>query len=157
MREIRAQASLVHPLENGGRRLTVPRFGIRSYSMKRWILGLVTMIALSAGATAASAQGFGGGHYGGYHGGPFGGGYGCDYGYGGYSGYGGFSPGISLYSSGYRGYNVGYGGISLNVGSPRWHDTSHYDYHPGSFQRHRNHFHYVPGHDDLHRSGHFHR
>ena len=38
----------------------------------------------------------------------------------------------------------------------RWHDTTHFDYHPGSFQRHRNHFHYVPGHYDIHRSGHRH-
>lgn len=36
-----------------------------------------------------------------------------------------------------------------------WHDTSHYDYHPPSLQRHRNHFHYVPGHYDLHRTGHW--
>ena len=115
--------------------------------MKRWILGLVTVIALAAGASTASAQGFGG-HHGGYHGGH-GGGYGCDYGYGGYG------PGV--YSSGYRGFNVGYGGLNLSYGGyPRWHDTSHYDYHPGSYQRHRNHFHYVPGHYDLHRSGHYH-
>ncbi|MCA9077735.1 MAG: hypothetical protein KDA93_22100 [Planctomycetaceae bacterium] len=36
-----------------------------------------------------------------------------------------------------------------------WHNTSHYDYHPGGFQRHGNHAHYVPGHVDLHRTGHF--
>jgi hypothetical protein len=43
--------------------------------------------------------------------------------------------------------------------SPRvhrtWHDTSHYDYHPGQFVRHGNHFHSQPGHYDLHRTGHW--
>jgi hypothetical protein len=121
--------------------------------MKRWILGIVTVVALAAVAGTASAQGFGGGHHGRHHsrhdGGHFGGGYGS-YGYGGY--------GDSFYSSGYRGFSVGAGGLNLHFGSqPRWHGTSHYDYHPGSFQRHRNHYHYVPGHYDLHRSGHWHR
>jgi hypothetical protein len=37
-----------------------------------------------------------------------------------------------------------------------WHDTSHYDYHPPTVVRHRNHFHYVPGHYDFHRTGHLH-
>ena len=37
-----------------------------------------------------------------------------------------------------------------------YHDTSHYDWHPGSFQRHRNHYHYVPGHYDYHQTGHWH-
>ncbi len=36
-----------------------------------------------------------------------------------------------------------------------WHDTSHYDYHPGSYVRHRNHYDYTPGHYDFHREGHF--
>lgn len=36
-----------------------------------------------------------------------------------------------------------------------WHNTSHYDYHPGQFTRHRNHFHYQPGHYDWHRTGHW--
>jgi hypothetical protein len=36
-----------------------------------------------------------------------------------------------------------------------WHNTTHWDYHPGYYQRHFNHYHYVPGHFDLHRSGHF--
>lgn len=39
---------------------------------------------------------------------------------------------------------------------PVWHDTTHLDYHPGGFVPHRNHFHYVPGHYDVHRSGHWH-
>ena len=36
-----------------------------------------------------------------------------------------------------------------------WHDTSHFDYHPGEYVRHGNHFHYQPGHYDLHRTGHW--
>ena len=48
----------------------------------------------------------------------------------------------------YGGYGDYYGGHS------DWHDTSHYDYHPGEFVRHRNHYHYVPGHYDFHETGH---
>jgi hypothetical protein len=36
-----------------------------------------------------------------------------------------------------------------------WHNTSHYDYHPGQFTRHNNHYHYTPGHYDYHRTGHW--
>jgi hypothetical protein len=53
---------------------------------------------------------------------------------------------------------INYGGIGVYYRSgPRWHNTSHYDYHPGEFRRHGNHYHYVPGHYDYHRSGHWHR
>lgn len=38
---------------------------------------------------------------------------------------------------------------------PVWHDTSHYHYHGPSAVRHRNHYHVVPGHYHLHRSGHW--
>ena len=62
--------------------------------------------------------------------------------YGRYSG--GYSPYDSFRSSSYRPHYD-------------YHDTSHYDYHPGSFQRHRNHFDYVPGHYDWHQSGHWDR
>jgi hypothetical protein len=127
---------------------------------KRWFLGLVTLIALAAVASTASAQGFGGGHHGGHHGAQHGrvhrGGHRGDYGYGGYI-RGGYRPGVNLYSSGYRGFSVGVGGLNLNFGGyPQWHDTSHLHYHPGSFQRHGNHYDFVPGHYDLHRSGHYH-
>ncbi len=62
------------------------------------------------------------------------------------------------------GGGVHWGGGSVHWGGhyhrrrryPRYHDTSHYDYHPGGFQRHGNHYHYVPGHYDFHRSGHWH-
>jgi hypothetical protein len=39
---------------------------------------------------------------------------------------------------------------------PVYHDTTHYDDHPPSVYRHGSHYHYVPGHYDLHRSGHWH-
>ena len=128
--------------------------------MKRWILCFVTALAIGLiGSATASAQGYGwmGGGYG--HGGYGHGGYGgydCDYGYGG--GYSG------LYSAGYGGYGGGLGysgrGISVGIGFGRpavWHDTSHLHYHPGGYVRHRGHFDYVPGHYDVHRSGHWHR
>jgi hypothetical protein len=126
--------------------------------MKRWILCFVTALAIGLiGSATASAQGYGwmGGGYG--HGGLN-----CDYGYGHGGGYSG------LYSAGYGGYGGGYGGgfgysgsgIGLSVGFGRpavFHDTSHLHYHPGGIVRHRNHFHVVPGHYDVHRSGHWHR
>ena len=91
----------------------------------------------------------------------------CGYGggYGGYGGgYGGYGGGLSIGSGfgGYGGYGGGYGrGLSINLyrpsySPPAWHDTTHYDYHPGGLVPHRGHFDYVPGHYDLHRSGHFH-
>jgi hypothetical protein len=39
---------------------------------------------------------------------------------------------------------------------PVWHDTSHWDYHPGGYISHGSHLHYVPGHFDFHSSGHYH-
>jgi|SRR5690606_37000778 len=55
-------------------------------------------------------------------------------------------------------YNGGYGhhGHGRIHRYPRWHDTSHYDYHPGGWQRHYDHYHYVPGHYDWHQTGHWH-
>ncbi len=120
--------------------------------MKRWIWGLVTLLAMFVLVNTASAQGFGGYGHGGYD---------CDYGfgrYGGYGGIGGYGSGVGLYSAGYRGLNIGYGGLNFSYGyQPRFHDTSHLHYHPGSFQRHGHHFHYVPGHYEVHRTGHWHR
>ena len=37
-----------------------------------------------------------------------------------------------------------------------WHDTSHWDYHPGEFVPHYDQYHYVPGHYDWHEDGHWH-
>ena len=69
------------------------------------------------------------------------------------------------FRSGYRGYNAGYGGHSGRYGYPAyggngyrtWHNTSHYDYHTPSVVPHGNHYHVVPGHYDLHQTGHWDR
>lgn len=57
--------------------------------------------------------------------------------------------------SGYHSYRSG--GYGHHVRRPVWHDTTHLDYHAPSIQRHGFHFHIVPGHYDVHRSGHYHR
>jgi hypothetical protein len=67
-------------------------------------------------------------------------------GYRSYNNYGGYR--YQPYSRHYSGYRGGHG-------HAHWHDTSHYDYHPGGFQRHYDHYHYVPGHYDFHREGHW--
>ncbi len=53
------------------------------------------------------------------------------------------------YSSHSPSYSVGYGG------GHTWHNTSHLDWHPGSYQAHGNHFDYGPGHYDVHHTGHW--
>jgi hypothetical protein len=40
-------------------------------------------------------------------------------------------------------------------GGHSWHDTSHWDYHPGEWVRHGHHYHYIPGHYDFHVDGHW--
>ena len=64
----------------------------------------------------------------------------------------GFNSGFSshLGGLGYGGYPA-YGGRAHSV----WHDTSHLDYHGPSLVPHRGHFDYVPGHYDVHRTGHW--
>jgi hypothetical protein len=84
------------------------------------------------------------------------------YGYGGgyyasprsYSYYGGqaYIPQRAYYGGNWSGYGGGHWG---HGGQHSWHDTSHYDYHPGGFERHRNHYHYVPAHYDFHQEGHW--
>lgn len=84
----------------------------------------------------------------------------CGYGdYGYYGGGSGFSMQIG---------NVGFSSFdhvpmyntrvyrSVYSPGPVWHDTSHWHYHGPSAVRHRNHYHVVPGHYHLHRSGHWH-
>jgi len=113
--------------------------------MNRWIFGLVTVAALVVGAATASAQGYGGHGRNGGHGGG--------HAHGGHV-YGGYSPGLNIYGGG---YSYGNGGFNLSIGSgSRWHDTSHYDYHPATVRRHRGHLDYVPAYYDFHRSGHRH-
>lgn len=143
--------------------------------MKSLLIAVSAVLALSfVGSSDASAQhygcnsGYSGGGYGyggGYNGGGFGGNYG-GFGYGGgyssprlsvsvgYGNYGGYSSqnfGNSGFNSGYGGYggNHGFGGYST------WHDTSHLDYHAPSLVPHRGHLDYVPGHYDVHRTGHW--
>lgn len=38
---------------------------------------------------------------------------------------------------------------------PVWHDTTHLDYHGPSLVPHGSHFHFQPGHYDVHRTGHW--
>ncbi len=134
--------------------------------MTRLLFAASVVLALSLfGSSDASAQhygcnsGYGGGYSSGY-GGNYGGyGYGGGYssprlsvsvGYGNYGGYATQNYGNSVYNSGY-GVNHGYGGHRT------WHDTSHLDYHAPSLVPHRGHFDYVPGHYDVHRTGHWDR
>ncbi|MEZ6149909.1 MAG: hypothetical protein R3C09_07280 [Pirellulaceae bacterium] len=55
-----------------------------------------------------------------------------------------------VYYSGGLGYSSGY-----QVRRPVYHDTTHLDYHGPSLQRHGLHYHVVPGHYDVHHTGHF--
>ncbi len=85
-------------------------------------------------------------------------GYATGYGYGQYApvrSYYGYhdgyyaQPRVSYYGGG-GGHHGGYHG-----GAHSWHDTSHYDYHPGGFVPHYDHYDYVPGHYDYHEEGHW--
>lgn len=62
------------------------------------------------------------------------------------------------HSAGYRHWNRqpwgGYHGGSWDRDHV-WHDTTHLDWHPGEHVRHYNHYHYVPGHWDVHYDGHW--
>lgn len=110
-------------------------------SVSLWGATLLVVCTLASASNEAKAQGihFGAGpvhvDVGNPHGGWYRGSYGNPYGY-----YGGYH---NVYSHGYWG------------GNHSWHDTSHYDYHPGGFERHYNHYHYVPGHYDFHQEGHW--
>jgi hypothetical protein len=69
------------------------------------------------------------------------------------------SPRYSRASYPYGGYG-GYGSHrayypQTRIGHGYWHDTTHYDYHPGGFRPHYDHYDYVPGHYDVHHSGHW--
>lgn len=131
--------------------------------MKELMIAASALFALSfVGTSDASAQhhgcnsGFGGGYSSGYSGGyGYGGGYSSprlsvSVGYGNYGGY----PLQSFGNSGYGGYS-GHGGYPVYGGHRTWHDTSHLDYHTPSLVPHRGHFDYVPGHYDVHRTGHW--
>lgn len=102
--------------------------------MKRFLLIAAIVLGVFGVANVSDVQA-GGGHIHSYN----------NYGYG-----------NSYYNSGY-GYGVGGWGGGYGWNQPYWHDTSHYHYHPTTIYQHGNHFHVVPGHYDLHRTGHWHR
>lgn len=105
--------------------------------MKKLIYTSVAVLGLFLVTSGTSEAGgirfsFGGGHHHGHH------------------GHHGFHRG-PVYNGWYGGH--GHHGVHRY---PRWHDTSHYDYHPGGWQRHYDHYDYVPGHYHWHRDGHWH-
>ena len=112
--------------------------------MKRFLITSAFALAISAGATVANAQGWGNGYsaYQGY--------------------YGGINPNALGY--GYTALTPVYPGNfarsfvppAYYSCGPRWHDTTHLDYHPASVVRHGSHWHVIPGHYDVHRTGHWH-
>ena len=72
----------------------------------------------------------------------------------------GLGVGVETAEAGGCGYG-GYGGYGYSAYSPVinhgwYHNTGHFDYHPGGFVPHGNHFDYVPGHYDWHNTGHWH-
>ncbi len=112
---------------------------MRSVSLLAATLFVACGLAIESNEAKAQGIHFGAGpvhiNVGNPHGGYYRGNYGNPYGY-----YGGYR----------QVYNHGYWG-----GGHTWHDTSHYDYHPGEYVRHRNHYHYQPGHYDFHQEGHW--
>lgn len=71
--------------------------------------------------------------------------------------YGGIYSGSPSYGNSYYGNSYYGGSYGYSRGGRAWHDTSHYDYHPGGYAPHRNHYDYVPGHYDYHQTGHWDR
>ena len=69
--------------------------------------------------------------------------------------YGGHDHGGGYYGA--RSFYGGHGGYYCPSRRPSavWHDTSHWDYHPGEYVPHGNHYHYIPGHYDWHQDGHW--
>ncbi len=61
--------------------------------------------------------------------------------------------GASYVHYGPRGRRIYWGRRYPRPRYPRWRDTSHWDYYPGGVYPHGDHYHYVPGHYRLHRSG----
>jgi hypothetical protein len=110
----------------------------RATVMKRlhWLVAAAAIFAVG-GAVAEAGHGNSGRHY--------------NYNRGFYSG-----PRVSFYSGGLPGVYYGRSGHGHHGhGHHHWHDTSHYDFHPGGYERHYDHYHYVPSHYDWHREGHW--
>ena len=91
----------------------------------------------------------------------------------GFNGGGGYRGGVTVYRGGHHFssnrhsvYRPRYGVHRYgHYNSPRiqsyghhgyYHDTSHFDYHAPQIYRHGNHYDFVPGHYDFHRTGHYH-
>lgn len=122
--------------------------------ISKWIAAPVLAVALWAGPQASEAQAqhgvrvqvgrfglsIGGGHYGYYP----------SYSHGYHRHYGHYGHGYHSYHPGYYGHRSHHGHHGY------YHDTTHLDYHPPQIVPHGNHYDYVPGHYDLHRSGHWH-
>ncbi|RIK87673.1 MAG: hypothetical protein DCC67_01760 [Planctomycetota bacterium] len=108
--------------------------------MKTMILAIAATALLGVAGSTAEA-----GH----------GGVSISVGYHGHGGHGGYPHRRFSYYPRYGhayGHGFGYGG---HWGHAHWHDTSHFDFHPGGYYRHRNHYHYVPDHFDWHEDGHW--
>ncbi|MFP6674741.1 MAG: hypothetical protein VB878_06660 [Pirellulaceae bacterium] len=103
--------------------------------MKRIALAVAVVIGLSLTATSkAQAQGF---HF-------SGGGIHVDLG--------------NVHHGGHYGHQSHNRNYNNHFGTQyRFHNTTHLDWHPGQYYRHGRHFHYSPGHYDIHRTGHYHR
>ena len=108
-----------------------------SMLMKRMIrtafLATVATIGIGLMSSDASAQCYNGGYRGRGISISFGSGYGSGFGFS-------YRP-----QRRYRSYRSGW-----------YHDTSHVDYYPGRHVRHGDHYHYLPGHYGIHRTGHWH-
>lgn len=100
-------------------------------TMKSFLLSTAALIALCVLSTADAEAG----------------GYGFGFSTGGYS----YSP-----ASHYVRYTPSYTSWYRSYPAHTWHDTSHWDYHPPTIRRHRDHYHVTPGHWDWHQTGHLH-
>lgn len=110
-------------------------------TLTKFALAVTAALALSSGVAMASHR-----HHHHHGGSSF------------YGNVGGVHFGYSRGGYGYGGgYGGGYGyGYQPIYRAPVWHDTSHYHYTPSSVVPHGDHYHVLPGHYDLHRSGHWH-
>jgi hypothetical protein len=107
--------------------------------MRGMLLAAIAMVAMAGSLEAGHKHKYGHGHGHNHHGHHQSGGVIVVPGFGFGGSYGGFYGSTSLYR-------------------PRvYHDTSHFDYHPTTVYRHRNHYHVQPGHYDWHQDGHWHR
>ena len=103
------------------------------------VVALAAAFTLGFGGEAQAGHGHGihgGGHHGSHHGGHV------------------YPSQPSFHVPGHHQSHYPSHGIQWH--QPQYHDTTHLDWHAPSFQRHGNHFHYQPGHYDVHRTGHWH-